>query len=78
VIGSYHERVGCFLNLLQSSVGKQSHSKSMVAHKMFSNLPVRSVLSKCLVLVAWLFCFDMTCVCPCACIHICLFRCYMS
>jgi hypothetical protein len=52
VIGSYHERVGCFLNLLQSSVGKQSHSKSVVAHNMFSNLPVRSVLSKCLVLVA--------------------------
>jgi hypothetical protein len=37
---------------LQSSVGKQSHSKSMVAHNMFSNLLVRSVLSKCLVLVA--------------------------
>ena len=52
MIGSYHERVGCFLNLLQSSVGKQSHSKSMVAHNMFSNLPVRSVPSKCLVLVA--------------------------
>ncbi|KAJ6414125.1 hypothetical protein OIU84_006863 [Salix udensis] len=52
IIGSYHELVCCFLNLLSSSVGKQSYGcecwwlESMAAHHLFDSLPVRSVPSK--------------------------------
>ena len=45
----------------------------MVVHHFFDNLPVRSVPSKYMVP----FCFDVTCVCPCACFHDFLFPGYV-
>uniref|UniRef100_A0A6N2LBX8 Uncharacterized protein n=1 Tax=Salix viminalis TaxID=40686 RepID=A0A6N2LBX8_SALVM len=55
---------------------KQSHGfrrrwpKSMAIHHLFDSLPVRSVHSKyMMVLVAYPFCFDVTCICPYACFH---------
>ena len=64
-------------------MGKQLHGcghrwpKSMVVHHLLDSLPVRSVPSKYMVLVAYPFYFDGTFVCPYACFHDFLFPGYV-